>query len=207
MPGGYPHALDILASDDLIRLRQHFREFCRDNFDDLQGKQLIDKAPLHIVHLGLAKLLYPKAKILVALRDPRDACLSCFMQKFVPNFAMVNFLDLKTTGLTYEAVMGLWLHYRAGFDQTWLEYRYESLVENFDDTVTQILDFIGVGWHEEIIGYRQGAKQRVVRTPSYRDVTAPLNDRALARWRRYEQDLAPILPVLEPFVDDFGYKK
>ena len=206
-PGGYPHALDNLTSDDLIRLRQCFREFCWDNFDDLQGKQLVDKLPLNIVHLGLAKLLFPKAKILVALRDPRDACLSCFMQKFALNPAMANFLNLQTTGLTYAAVMGLWLHYRAGFDESWLEYRYESLVEDFDDTVTRILDFIGVGWHEDIQGYRQAAKQRVVTTPSYRDVTAPVNDRALARWRRYEQELAPILPLLEPFVEIFAYEK
>lgn len=206
-PGGYPHGIDNLAPDDLIRLRQYFREFCRDNFDDLQGKQLVDKLPLNIVHLGLAKLLFPKAKILVALRDPRDACLSCFMQKFEVNHAMANFLDLRTTGLSYEAVMGLWLHYRESFDDAWLEYRYESLVENFDDTVTQILEFIGVGWHEEILGYRQAAKQRVVTTPSYRDVTAPVNDRALARWRRYEKELSPILPGLEPFVEAFSYEK
>jgi len=206
-PGGYPHALDHLSSDDLNRLREYFREFCRDHFDDLQGKQLVDKLPLNIVHLGLAKLLFPKAKILVALRDPRDVCLSCFMQKFEINHAMANFLELRSTGLAYEAVMDLWLQYRAVFDDTWLEYRYENLVKNFDDTVTRILDFIGVGWHEDIHGYRQAAKQRVVTTPSYRDVTAQVNDRALARWRRYEQDLAPILPALEPFVDVFGYEK
>jgi tetratricopeptide (TPR) repeat protein len=206
-PGGYPDGLKNLDTEDLIHLRQIFREFCWDNLDDLQGKQLVDKLPLNIVHLGLAKLLFPKAKILVALRDPRDVCLSCFMQKFEINNAMANFLDLQTTASAYEAVMGLWLHYRAGLDDSWLEYRYENLVENFDETVSRILDFIGVGWHEEIRGYRQAAKQRVVTTPSYRDVTAPINDRALARWRRYEQDLGPILPVLEPFVEIFDYEK
>lgn len=206
-PGGYPHGLNNIAPEDLIRLRQTFREFCWDNLDDLQGKQLVDKLPLNIVHLGLAKLLFPKAKILVALRDPRDACLSCFMQKFEINHAMANFLELETTGSTYEAVMGLWLQYRAGFEDSWLEYRYENLVENFDETVSKILDFIGVGWHEDINDYRQAARQRVITTPSYRDVTAPLNDRAMARWRRYEQELAPILPTLEPFVEIFGYEK
>jgi hypothetical protein len=155
----------------------------------------------------LAKLLFPQAKIVVALRDPRDACLSCFMQKFEINDAMANFLDLQTTGLAYEAVMGLWLHYRTNLDDSWLEYRYEDLVEKFDETVTQVLDFIGVGWHEEIVGYRHAAKQRVISTPSYRDVTAPVNTRALARWRRYERDLTPILPLLEPFVEIFGYEE
>ncbi|MDH3903682.1 MAG: sulfotransferase, partial [Xanthomonadales bacterium] len=207
LPGGYPHGLNNIDPDDLIRLRQTFRAFCWDNLDDLEGKQLVDKLPLNIVHLGLAKLLFPKAKILVALRDPRDACLSCFMQKFEINHAMANFLDLQATGQTYEAVMGLWLQYRAGFEGSWLEYRYENLVENFDDTVSGILDFIGVGWHEDINDYRQAARQRVITTPSYRDVTAPVNDRALARWRRYEQDLTPILPTLEPFVESFAYEK
>jgi hypothetical protein len=206
-PGGYPRALDQMSTEDLIRLRQYFREFCWTNFPDLQGKQLVDKLPLNIVHLGLAKSLFPKARILVALRDPRDACLSCFMQKFEINHAMANFLDLRTTALAYSAVMGLWLQYRAHFDGAWLEYRYENLVDSFDETVTGVLNFIGAGWHEDIQGYRQAAKQRVVTTPSYRDVTAPVNDSALARWRRYEQFVAPILPSLEPFIEAFGYEK
>jgi tetratricopeptide (TPR) repeat protein len=205
--GGYPLGLDNLTADDLTRLRQYFRDFCRDTLGELHNKQLVDKLPLNTVHLGFAKLLFPQAKIVVALRDPRDACLSCFMQKFEINNAMANFLDLRTTGMTYKAVMGLWLHYRTNLDDSWLEYRYESLVEDFDATVSQVLDFIGVGWHDEIANYRHAAKQRTISTPSYRDVTAPVYDRAVARWRRYEQDLTPILPLLEPFVEIFGYEK
>ncbi|MCW8845353.1 MAG: sulfotransferase [Gammaproteobacteria bacterium] len=205
--GGYPQGLSNLTADNLTRLRQYFYGFCLDAFGELGDKQLVDKLPLNIVHLGLAKSLFPQAKIVVALRDPRDACVSCFMQKFRINDAMANFLDLHTTGLTYQAVMGLWLHYRSYLGDSWLEYRYESLVENFDETVTEVLDFIGVGWHEDIAHYRQAAKKRVITTPSYRDVTGPVNSRALDRWRRYEQELAPILPLLEPFVDVFGYSK
>lgn len=205
--GGYPQGLENLTNEDLTRLRKYFRDFCQNTLGELNDKQVVDKLPLNIVHLGLAKLLFPKAKIVVALRDPRDACLSCFMQKFEINHAMANFLDLQTTGLAYQAVMGLWLHYRSNHNDSWLEYRYEDLVENFDETVSQVLEFIGVGWHEEITGYREAAKQRVISTPSYRDVTAPIYNRALARWRKYEQDLTPILPILEPFVEVFGYKK
>jgi len=205
--GGYPLGLDDLSADDLTRLRQYFRDFCRDTLGELHNRQLIDKLPLNIVHLGFAKLLFPQAKIVIALRDPRDACLSCFMQKFEINNAMANFLDLRTTGMAYKAVMELWLHYRNKLDDSYLEYRYENLVEDFDNTVSQVLDFVGVGWHDEIADYRRAAKQRTISTPSYRDVTAPVYDRALARWRQYEQDLTPILPLLEPFVEIFGYEK
>jgi len=204
--GEYRQAIDNLTAGDLTRLRQVFRDFCRDTLGELHEKQVVDKLPLNIVHLGLAKLLFPQAKIVVALRDPRDACLSCFMQKFEINDAMANFLDLRTTGLAYEAVMGLWLHYRTHLDESWLEYRYENLVEDFDGTVSQVLDFIGVGWHEDIAGYRRAASRRGISTPSYRDVTAPVHNRAVARWRRYERELTPILPLLEPFIESFGYE-
>jgi len=205
-PKGYPGGLDQLDDNDIKRLRQYFHDFCRDNIGDLGDKQLVDKSPMNIVNLTLAKLLFPRAKIIVALRDPRDVCLSCFMQKFQPNYAMANFLDIKTTGLAYEAVMGLWLHYRSVLAGSWMEYRYESLVENFGDTISQVVEFIGVGWHEDINSYRQAAKQRVITTPSYRDVTATVDNRAVERWRRYEQHLAPILPLLDPFIETFGYE-
>lgn len=206
-PGGYPHGLDNLTANDVSRLRQCFRDFCRETLNDPKDKQIVDKLPLNIVHLGLAKLLFPEAKIVVALRDPRDVCLSCFMQKFRINDAMANFLDLGTTGLTYEVVMRLWLHYRTSMDGSWIEYRYEDLVDNFDETVSRVLDFIGVGWDDTISSYRQAAQKRVISTPSYRDVTAPINNRAVARWRRYEKELSPILPRLEPFIEIFGYEK
>lgn len=203
--GEYPYALDQLTASDVDRLRQRFHDFCRDTIGELQDRQLVDKLPLNIVHMGFARLLFPRAKILVALRDPRDACFSCFMQKFEVNDAMASFLDLETTGMAYEAVMGLWLHYRSFLAEACMEYRYESLVEDFNDTVSQVLDFIGAGWHEDINSYRQAAREREISTPSYRDVTAPVNARALARWRRYEQELAPIFPRLKPFVEAFAY--
>lgn len=204
--GTYPKGLENLTNADMDRLRQYFRDFCRDTLDGLDGRQVVDKLPLNIVHLAMAKLLFPRSKVIVALRDPRDACLSCFMQKFQVSPAMANFLDLDTTGLAYESVMANWLHYHTLLEGSWMEYRYEDLVEDFDDTVSRALDFIGVGWHEDIAAYRHAAKERVITTPSYRDVTAPVYNRAVARWRRYENELAPILALLEPFVEKFGYK-
>ncbi len=203
--GGYPGGLAKLSGDDTVRLRQLFQDFCRDSIGDMNGRRLVDKLPLNIVHLGLARTLFPQAKIVVALRDPRDVCLSCFMQKFDINEAMANFLNLRSTAQAYAAVMGLWLHYRKELSDGWMEYRYEELVENFEDNVTEVLDFIGVGWHEEVRNYREAAGRRAITTPSYRDVTAEVNSRAVARWSRYKNELAPILPVLEPYVKAFGY--
>jgi len=205
--GSYPQGIELLTEDDIVRFRHMYLQICKENLGELNDRLVVDKLPLNIIHLGLAKLLFPEAKIIVALRDPRDACLSCFMQKFDVNVAMANFLNIKNTALTYKAVMNLWLHYRDIFQGYWLEYRYENLTEDFTEIVTEVLDFIGVGWHENINDYREAAKTRTIATPSYRDVTAPINTKAVARWRRYNDDLLPILPIISPFVTCFGYEE
>ena len=38
--------------------------------------------PNNFVHIGLIKLILPKAKIIDARRNPMDACFSCFKQYF-----------------------------------------------------------------------------------------------------------------------------
>ena len=49
------------------------------------------------------------------------------------------------------------------------------------------------------------ASRRTVRTPSAVQVREGLNRRGLARWRAYEDALAPVAPVLAPWVARFGY--
>ena len=205
--GGYPAGLEHLTVDEIDTFRQRYIERCKELFNNISDTQVVDKLPLNIVHIGLAKILFPKAKFIVALRDPRDACLSCFMQKFELNNAMSNFLDIHNTGLTYQAVMNLWLQYRAIFSDAWIEYKYENLVTEFETTITKVLEFMDVEWTDELNQYREKIKSRAVTTPSYRDVTRKIDNSALERWKGYEQELSPILPILSPFVERFDYTK
>ena len=43
-------------------------------------------------------------------------------------------------------------------------------------------------------------------TPSYDQVTEPLSKAPAGRWRRYEEQLAPVLPVLLPWAKRLGYR-
>lgn len=173
--------------------------------DGLGGRRLVDKLPLNLVELGVIAKLFPDAQVIVALRDPRDVCLSCFMQQFGANDAMSNFNDLADTARYYAAVMDLWLHYRAHLSLPWIEYRYEDLVEDFEPVARRVLDFLGLPWTEELKNYREKASKRTINTPSYRDVVNPLYKRAAGRWQRYRAQMEPILPILAPYVAAFGY--
>lgn len=201
----YGTAIARITDDVLNNDRGAFWTEAEKLCGSIEQHWLIDKLPLNIVELGYANLLFPDGRAVVALRDPRDVCLSCFMQRFTLNDAMRSFVDFGETVRTYTAVMDLWLHYRETLTIPWMEYRYEDLVEDFEGTVTTVLRFIGLDWHPAITTYREQAKERVIRTPSYRGVTDQVYRRSAGRWRSYRRSLEPHLDVLLPFVTTFGY--
>tara|TARA_B100000315_G_C14584305_1_gene592078 strand:- start:147 stop:1874 length:1728 start_codon:yes stop_codon:yes gene_type:complete len=201
----YPECLDEWGQDIFENLRRLFLTETEDIVGSLAGNVLVDKLPLNIVSLGLVEKLWPEARVLVALRDPRDVCLSCFIQRFTLNNAMANFLDLNQTSILYANVMGLWLRYRETLSLPYLEYNYEELVDNFENTTRRVLEFVGVDWHDDVINYRDKAKQRIIHTPSYREVTAPIHKKAVQRWKNYQGELTPIYSRLDQFVKAFGY--
>jgi tetratricopeptide (TPR) repeat protein len=169
------------------------------------GLPLVDKLPLNLVHAAAISRAFPDARLVVSLRDPRDVCLSCFAQDFVPNEAMAQFFDLERTAALYAAVMSLWLELRERLEIPWLEVRYEDLVADLPTSARRLIDFLGLPWHEGVLRYHEEAAKRTVLTPSHQDVCQPIFTRARGRWRRYEQHLTPILPVLAPYLAAFDY--
>ncbi len=201
-----PEDLAGLTAAETGKLRQKFVDAAREIIgDDLARRRLVDKMPMNIVSAGIVNRLFPEARILVALRDPRDVCLSCYMQNFSANRAMLNFTEIESTGRFYARVMELWLRDREILTVPWLEYRYEDLVEDFAGTVRRVLAFIDVPWDDSVTGYAEYAKGRNIMTPSYSEVVKPVSAKAVGRWRNYQAELKPILPMLEPFVKAFGY--
>ena len=196
-----------LSDEEILVMRELFFDIAREvTGDDLSQRRLVDKMPMNIVVLGAVNRIFPDARIIVALRDPRDACLSSYMQFFQNNNAMLSFMTLKTTGEAYAAVMDLWLHYRNILTVPWHEYRYEDLVDDFDGTVRKILEFLDVEWEDSVTRFAETARTRNISTPSYAMVTEGITGKAVGRWRNYQKQLAPILPIIEPFVKEFGYE-
>jgi Flp pilus assembly protein TadD len=203
----YPQDIDSLGRKEINLLRQaYFTNMGKALHDKAgPGHYVLDKLPLNIVHLGLVARLFPDARILVALRDPRDVCLSCYMQTFEMNPAMAQFLDLQDTAGFYGSVMNLWLHYRRTLKLNCLETRYEDIVDDLETSSRRLLDFIGLDWNPAVLEFFAAARQRRVYTPSYHAVTQPVYRRSTGKWKAYATQLAPALPILEPFVREFGY--
>ena len=197
---------DTITAGELQRFRQLYWRRVRAAFGDgQQGSVLIDKMPLNTILLPLIHLLFPEARIIFALRDSRDVALSCFTQQFQMNAAMFQFLTLETTARYYAAVMRLGEIARERLPLRLHVLRYEDLLADFDATVEALLRFLGLPWDDSVRRYRETAGGRLIRTPSAEQVRQPLYQTSVARWRRYERQLAPVLPLLEEWARKFGY--
>lgn len=167
---------------------------------------VIDKLPFHIADTVLIHRLFPDARFIFALRHPCDAVLSCFMQNFQVNFAMAAFLDIGQSARLYDRAMTYWTHCQERLNLSPHTLRYEALVEESESEMRALIGFLGLGWNERVLAHQANAAGRTrVRTPSYWQVTEKLYTRAAGRWRRYADQLAPVLPVLEPWAARFGY--
>ena len=168
-----------------------------------EGKVIIDRNPFNTSYLGLICRFFPEAKIIVALRDPRDVCLSCFMQDFTLNNAVSNFLSLKATVRYYATTMDMLFHFRQLLPLTFHYVHYENLIDDFENEAKKIIHFLGLAWEDKILQFHETARARYITTASHHQVVKPLYKSAVGRWRKYEQYLQPILPILEPYVKIF----
>lgn len=142
----------------------------------------------------------------MALRDPRDVCLSCFIQDFRLNNSMIHFLTLEHTAEFYECVLDLYLHYRSLEVFDILEFRYEDTVADLESQGRAILVHLNLDWDAKLLEFHLHAQERMISTPSAAAVREPIHRRALQRWRNYEEPIAAILPRLKRFIEEFGYE-
>lgn len=172
---------------------------------DAKGPVFLDKLPLNVVHLGLIARLFPAAKFLFALRDPADVVWSCFRRRFGLTTAMYELLTLEDAARYYDAVMSLAAVYRKKLGLAVHELRYEVMVQDFEGETRRLCAFLGLEWRPELADFAAKTRARAVNTPSAAQVTRGLYATAIGQWTAYCEQLAPVLPILAPWRERFGY--
>ena len=155
-PGKLADRLARLGKDDISRLRNHYWSQARGRFGTGTERPIfIDKFTMNTVDVGLINFVFPDAKIIFMMRDPRDVCLSCFMQLMVPTPATIHLHNWVTTATFYALVMQWWMHIRELLTLPWIEIRYEDAVNQFEPTYSGILAFLGLKWDPALIQGKQ----------------------------------------------------
>jgi tetratricopeptide (TPR) repeat protein len=189
----------------LERLRAAYWRLVAGAGVDVSGKVFVDKYPLNTLKLPLIARLFPDAKILFACRDPRDIVLSCFRHRFKMNAPIYELLSIESAARYYDAVMRLVICLNGVLTLDTCLVRHEDLVTEFAREMKRICTFLGLDWVPAMGAFAVRTKDRAVLTPSTAQLVRGLNTEGLGQWRRYRPQLAPVLPMLEPWVKRFYY--
>jgi hypothetical protein len=203
-----PLDLEPLARADeaqLNALRAAYWDGVRKAGVDAAGKVFIDKHPLNTLKLPLIARLFPRAKILFAVRDPRDVVLSCFRRRFKMNPAMYELLTLPGAAAFYDAVMNFADQVRPVLGLDWRPVHYETLVADLAPKTRGICEFLGIEWDAGMGDFAARVQAREHATPSTAQLARGLDSSGIGHWRHYGAPLQSIIPVLQPWVDRLGY--
>ena len=200
-------AFDSIPLSKLQDLRHRYLAAIEETLDEPIGDRVhLDKNPTHTLFIPAIVRLFPETKFLIALRDPRDVVVSCFLQYLPLNPTSTSFLTWDSTVRRYAFDLGMWLRLRPLLDpETWLQVRYEDVVEDLPDSARRALAFLDLDWEDSVLNYRQRLAAKTVHSPTYLDVAKPIHRGAIGRWKNYAQWLEPSLPLLGRFLKEFGY--
>jgi tetratricopeptide (TPR) repeat protein len=200
-------AFDKIPLAKLQDLRRRYLAAIEETLDEPIGERVhLDKNPTHTLFIPAIVRLFPETKFLVALRDPRDVIVSCYLQYLPLNPTSASFLTWDSTARRYALDLGMWLRLRPLLDpETWLEIRYEDMVADLAAAARRALAFLDLPWEDSVLNYRERVAVKTVHSPTYLDVAKPVHRGAIGRWKNYARWLEPSLPLLERFVKGFGY--
>lgn len=152
--------------------------------------RITDKLPSNAFRVGLLAAVFPHAKLIHCIRDPRDTALSCFMQDFFAHgvpFAS----SLDHIGRYYRAYRRIMDHWRAILPGRLFESSYEDLVASPERSTKDLMEHVGLEWSERCLRFHES--ERFIPTASAQQVRRPMYASAVDRWKRYEKHLAPYL--------------
>gem|GEM_PF-8649 len=189
----YPECVDDMTAAES-------RKFADKLLEELQGYapealRVVDKLPHNFEHVGLIKLLFPKAKILHLQREPRDVAISNYFIDYGAKFGGMGFAyDLRWIGEQLRDQQRLMAHWHQIFPDQILTVNYDELVEDVEGWARRIIDYLGLAWEPGVLAFQE--LDRAVKTASVWQVRQPVYTTSKEKWRRYEAYLAPLEEAL-----------
>jgi hypothetical protein len=84
-----------------------------------------------------------------------------------------------------------------------LDVKYEDVIDNLEGESRRLLEFLDLPWDEACLSFHK--TERAIQTASAGQVRRPLYKSSVARWKRYERHLGPLIEALGPLADENGY--
>jgi tetratricopeptide (TPR) repeat protein len=182
----YPRILAELSAEDFLKLGEKYLADTRAYRTD--KPYFIDKMPNNFRHLGLIRLMLPRAKIIDARREPVACCFSNLKQLFAQGQEFTYGVeDIARYYRTYLELMRHWDRVLSGWV---LRVHHEDVVDDLAGNVRRILDFCGLEFEPQCLEFHKTV--RSVRTASSEQVRQPIYREGLDQWKKFDPWLGPL---------------
>ena len=157
--------------------------------------RLTDKMPQNFWHIGFICAMFPTAPVIYMRRDPRDISLSIFSRVFADGHPYAT--DMQELAHYFGVSMQIMKHWTTLYPQRVLEFSYEDLVASPEQQTKVLAKHCGLEWRAECLDFHKRVEASY--TPSELQVREPINSKGVGAWRRYEDELGPLLEALERY--------
>ncbi len=183
---GYPQGARDASIAELHAWQQQHNEQVRQRSDG--SARVTDKRPDNFLYIGLIKAILPSAKFIIMDRDWRDVATSVYSVRLGPRQGYATSLEniRHYIGLQAQLVD----HWQTLLGSDLKRVRYEDLVQQPKETITELLAWLGESWDERCLSFHQ--LKNSVRTASVWQVREPLHGKSIGRWKNYEHHFAAV---------------
>ncbi len=185
-----PECFTELTTDALNKGAQHYLDAVTPLAPD--AARLTDKMPHNFEMLGMIDRMLPGSRVISCSRHPVDNCLSLYFTQLSAWHAYTN--NLSDLAWAYAQHLTLMEHWKRVCTLPILEVRYEDMVADTEANARRIIEFVGLEWDDRCLRFYES--DRPVTTASVDQVRKPIYTTSVARWRRYEHHLGPLIESL-----------
>ena len=187
----FPESIHRASIGDFSSAGGEYISMIRERADSAEF--ITDKMPPNFRFIGMIKLMLPNAKIIHCRRDPLDTCLSTFKTLFAAKGHYYAY-DLGELGRYYNVYSDLMRHWHGVLPGFIYDIHYEQLVADQEGQSRAMLAHCGLEWDDACLDFHRS--DRAVLTASAAQVRRPIYQESVQSWKRYEDQLAPLIDAL-----------
>ena len=163
--------------------------------------RFVDKQPMNMLYAGLIHRALPRARFVLVMRDPMDACYALFKTLFVG--AHPYSYDFHDLGHYFAAWTRLARHWQNLLGDRLLVVEYENLVTHSEAVARQIISHCGLPWESTCLDSH--LQRSAVTTASAVQVRQPIHTSSVGKWRHYQKQLRLLRALLENLEPPSGW--